>query len=258
MCNIFAAACIFLWLIVLLREIWVYFHSPKVYNAFVEHASVVDDRGKILFYRNIRPALLAAGLVDVDDETLRLCMLELGLLGLGGGTASANNANTAASSKDSANTSNMEKGLTGVMPGSAGSSPADVRVTEEVLLSFDDFANLYELYLRVSDDIVERQASGTSNALGDISVLNMTAATSAVGGGLHGGSGVGAEGVGAANISPAKSGPGAAAEQTGSAFEPPARSENSQPDVVERNSRGQQDGDAAPAGQPEQPGGGEA
>ena len=34
------------------RELWLYLHAPEVYMAFVRHASLVDDRGKILFYKN--------------------------------------------------------------------------------------------------------------------------------------------------------------------------------------------------------------
>jgi len=62
------------------RELWLYLHAPRVYMAFVRHASLIDDRGKILFYKHVKAALLDAGLQEVDDFKLNVFLAEMGVL----------------------------------------------------------------------------------------------------------------------------------------------------------------------------------
>jgi len=73
-------ACLGLCIALLGRELWLYLHAPEVYMAFVRNASLVDDRGKILFYKNIKAALLDAGLQEVDDFKLNVFLAEMGIL----------------------------------------------------------------------------------------------------------------------------------------------------------------------------------
>ncbi len=72
--------CMALAITLLGRELWLYLHAPEVYMAFVRHASLVDERGKILFYKHVKAALLDAGLQDVDDFKLNVFLAEMGIL----------------------------------------------------------------------------------------------------------------------------------------------------------------------------------
>lgn len=72
--------CLGLAVALLGRELWLYMHAPEVYTAFVRNSSLVDDRGKILFYKNIKAALLDAGLQEVDDFKLNVFLAEMGIL----------------------------------------------------------------------------------------------------------------------------------------------------------------------------------
>merc|ERR1711871_1051802 len=67
-------------LAILARELWLYLHAPKVYMAFVRHASIVDERGKILFYKHIKTALMDAGIQEVDDFKMNVFLAEMGIL----------------------------------------------------------------------------------------------------------------------------------------------------------------------------------
>jgi hypothetical protein len=80
MTVVIGLVCLALAFVLLGRELWLYLHAPEVYIAFVRHASLVDERGKILFYRNIKSALLDAGLQDVDDFKLNVFLAEMGIL----------------------------------------------------------------------------------------------------------------------------------------------------------------------------------
>ncbi|CAD7948437.1 unnamed protein product [Amoebophrya sp. A25] len=101
-------------LLLVARELRFYAESPELYRAFSTHATMVDERGRILFYRRIQGALQEAG-ASPQLSTSELNMLLDGL-------------------------DFFEKGI---------EDPSTI--VEELYINWDQFALLYEAYNKMVD-----------------------------------------------------------------------------------------------------------
>lgn len=120
-------------IIIALREIRFFYESPRLYRSFSQNASLVDERGRILFYSRLKIALVDAGATpDIEHRQINILLDGLEI---------------------------FEKSV---------DDPSVI--VEEVYLTFDQFALLFESYCRLCDAGVQfgskNSAVGNGNSMG--------------------------------------------------------------------------------------------
>lgn len=120
-------------IIIAVREIRFYYESPSLYRSFSQNASLVDERGRILFYSRLKVALVETGATpDIEYRQINILLDGLEI---------------------------FEKSV---------DDPSVI--IEEVYLTFDQFALLFESYCRLCDAGV--QFGATANKSSPISTLS--------------------------------------------------------------------------------------